>query len=119
MTSAVPEVQSSATGSPPTCAAPSAMNPAERSSTITATSISGCRQSATANGVDRDPGEITANRSPDRASSSAKTDARAVLALVGSIGAGDAELHQLIHLLGEQVDAVRRSGGQAVRLQRL
>ena len=37
-------------------------------------------------GVDREPGEITASRSPPRASSSAKAEARAVLALVGSIG---------------------------------
>ena len=82
----MPEVQSSATGSPPACAAPRAKNPAERSSTITFTSISGCRQSASASGVEREPGEITASRSPPRASSSAKAEARAVLALVGSIG---------------------------------
>ena len=79
MASAVPEVQSSATGSPLACAAPSAKKPAERSSTITVTSIPGSRQSATASGVDRDPGETTARRSPPRASSSAKAEASAVL----------------------------------------
>ena len=81
----MPEVQSSATGAPLACAAPSAKKAAERSSTITVTSISGWRQSATASGVEREPGETTACRSPPRASSSTKAEARAVLALVGSI----------------------------------
>ena len=39
-------------------------------------------------GVDRDPGETTARVSPPRANSSAKAEARAVLALVGSMGCG-------------------------------
>ena len=43
------------------------------------------RQSATASGVEREPGETTAWRSPPRASSSTKAEARAVLALVGSM----------------------------------
>ena len=81
---AVPEVQSIATGARVACAAPRAKNAAERSSTITVTSISGWRQSATASGVERDPGETTARRSPPRASSSTKAEARAVLPFVGS-----------------------------------
>ena len=85
MAAAVPEVQRIATGAPLACAAPSAKKAAERSSTITVTSISGWRQSATASGVEREPGEITARRSPQRASSSAKAEARAVLRLVGSM----------------------------------
>jgi hypothetical protein len=75
-----------ATGVPVACAAPSAKKAAERSSTITVTSISDCRHSATASGVEREPGETTAWRIPQRASSSTKAEASAVLALVGSIG---------------------------------
>ena len=69
---------------PLACAAPRAKKAAERSSTITVTSISGWRQSASASGVEREPGETTAWRSPQRASSSTKAEASAVLALVGS-----------------------------------
>ena len=81
----MPEVQRIATGVRVACAAPSEKKAAERSSTITVTSISGSRQSATASGVEREPGEITARRRPQRASSSAKAEARAVLRLVGSM----------------------------------
>ena len=84
LAAAVPDVQSVATGRHVACAAPRAKNAAERSSTITVTSISGWRQSATASGVEREPGERTAWRSPPRASSSAKAEARAVLPFVGS-----------------------------------
>ena len=83
----MPEVQSIATGVPVAWAAPSAKKPAERSSRITVTSICGSRQSATASGVEREPGETTARRTPQRASSSTKAEARAVLALVESISA--------------------------------
>ena len=64
LAAAVPEVQSIATGVPLACAAPSAKKAAERSSTITVTSISGWRQSATASGVEREPGETTALPQP-------------------------------------------------------
>ena len=85
LAAAVPEVQRIATGAPVAWAAPSAKKAAERSSTITVTSISAWRQSATASGVEREPGERTAWRSPQRASSSTKAEASAVLALVESI----------------------------------
>ena len=65
----MPEVQSTATGPPLAWAAPSAKKPAERSSTITVTSIAGSRKSASASGVEREPGQTTARRTPQRASS--------------------------------------------------
>src|SRR4029453_18572875 len=60
--------------------------PALRSSSRTVTSIAGWRQRATASGVEREPGESTARRTPQRASSSTRAEASAVLRLVGSIG---------------------------------
>lgn len=49
-------------------------NPAERSSSTATVSIAGCATSASVNGVLREPGEITACRTPDRASVSAATE---------------------------------------------
>jgi hypothetical protein len=72
-------------GRPVASAVPTAKNAALRSSRITVTSMAGSRQSATASGVDREPGETTARRTPQRASSSAIAEARAMLRLVGSI----------------------------------
>ncbi len=86
LAAAVPEVQSTATGTPVACAAPSAKKPAERSSTITRVSIAGSRQSASASGVEREPGERTASRTPQRASSSTIAEASAVLRFVRSTG---------------------------------
>src|SRR5512139_1416717 len=80
-----PDVQSTAAGSPVARPVPSAKNPALRSSRITVTSIPGWRQRATASGAEREPGEMTALRTPERASSSAIAEARAVLRLVGSM----------------------------------
>ena len=51
---------------------------------VTRASIDGSRQSASASGVDRDPGLITASRTPQRASSETIAEASAVLRLVGS-----------------------------------
>ena len=92
LAAAVPEVQSIATGAPLAWAAPSAKKAAERSSTITVDLDLRLRARAPrASGVEREPGERTAWRSPQRASSSTKAEARAVLRLVGSIG-GDLSL---------------------------
>jgi hypothetical protein len=85
LAAAVPEVQRIATGEPLAWAAPSAKKAAERSSRITVTSISGCRQRARASGVEREPGEMTACLNPQRASSSAKAEASAVFPFVASI----------------------------------
>jgi hypothetical protein len=82
---AVPEVHSTATGVPLACAAPRAKNPADRSSTITLVSIPGSRHRASASGVEREPGERTASRTPQRASSSTIAEASAVLRLVRSM----------------------------------
>src|SRR4029077_3922153 len=87
LAAADPEVQRTAAGLPVARAVPSAKNPALRSSRITVTSISGCRQRATARGVEREPGETTARSTPDRANSSAIAEASAVLQLVGSTAA--------------------------------
>src|SRR5918996_1158055 len=81
---AVPDVHSTAAGRRVACPAPTAKYPAERSSTITLTSIAGCRHRATANGVEREPGERAAWRTPQRASSSTSADASAVLRFVAS-----------------------------------
>ena len=59
----------------------------ERSSRPRPASIAGWRHSASASGVEREPGEITARRTPQRASSSTIAEASAVLRLVGSIAA--------------------------------
>ncbi len=57
----------------------------ERSSRTTLRSIPGSRSSARAIGVEREPGERTARATPQRASSSTRAEARAVLRLVVSI----------------------------------
>ena len=71
---AVPEVHVTATGSPEAFAAPSAKNPAQRSSTWEWHSSRGSRASVSTSGAQRDPGEVHAIRIPQRASSS--TNAR-------------------------------------------
>src|SRR4051794_37144093 len=80
---------------------------------ITLTSISGRRQSATASGVEREPGETTACRRPPRASSSTKAEASAVLPLVGSMVGSLWRLTPLCRGISRQVHL------EAVRLQRL
>src|SRR4051794_25448531 len=87
LAAADPEVQRTAAGLPVASALPRAKNPALRSSRITDTSMSSWRQSATASGVEREPGETTARSTPDRASSSAIAEASAVLRLAESIAA--------------------------------
>src|SRR6185437_11051250 len=94
-----PEVQRTAAGRLVASAVPRAKKPALRSSRITVTSIEGSRQSARASGVEREPGESTARRTPQRASSSAIADANAVLRLVGSTVAN-----------GRSVEVPRRKG---------
>src|SRR4051812_15062440 len=84
LAAADPEVHGTAAGMPVARAVPRAKNPALRSSRITDTSISGCRQRATARGVEREPGESTAPRTPQRANSSVMAEARAVLRFVPS-----------------------------------
>ncbi len=86
LAAAVPDVHRAAAGRPLDWAAPSAKKPAERSSTMTVTSIAGWRHSASARGVERDPGETTARRTPQRASSSTIAEASAVFRLVASTG---------------------------------
>src|SRR5215216_1458646 len=84
LAAADPEVQRTAAGAPVARPAPSAKNPALRSSRITVTSIDGSRESATASGVEREPGETAARRTPQRISSSTIAEASAVLRFVGS-----------------------------------
>ncbi len=67
---AVPDVQVSATGRPEAFAAPSAKNPAQRSSMCDQLAIRGSRASDRRIGVLREPGEVHASRIPQRASSS-------------------------------------------------
>ena len=83
---AVPDVHAIATGLRDASAAPRAKKPPERSSTTLVVEIPGSRRSASATGVEREPGQITACSTPERASSSTRADASAVLRLVGSIG---------------------------------
>ena len=59
-----------ATGRPEALAAPSAKNPAQRSSTCDQQRIRGSRTSDSTIGVEREPGEVQAWRIPQRASSS-------------------------------------------------
>ena len=67
---AVPDVQVTATGRPEAFAMPSATKPAERSSITDRVSINGAPASDSASGALREPGEVTAWRIPQRASSS-------------------------------------------------
>ena len=60
----MPEVQSNATGSRVALAKPSAMKPAERSSSATVVPISMFSAKAKASGVEREPGEMTTWRRP-------------------------------------------------------
>ena len=59
MSSAVPDVQTTATGSPVCWASPRAMNAALRSSTTTWRSMPSRRASATIIGALREPGDMT------------------------------------------------------------
>jgi hypothetical protein len=65
---AVPLVHATTTGRFEAFARPSAKNADARSSRCTCTRTSGCRASASASGVDRDPGETHASVRPRRAS---------------------------------------------------
>jgi hypothetical protein len=67
---------------------PSAKNPAERSSITLHTRIPGSFHSASASGAEREPGATQAWRTPERASSSARAEASAVLRLVESTEPG-------------------------------
>src|SRR3954454_15193611 len=139
LAAAEPDVQSTAAGLPVARAVPRAKNPALRSSRITVTSMPGSCQRATARGVEREPGETTARSTPERASSSAIAEARAVLRFVLSTAANrrsvepprrkrvfvdlDAQAgavadDQLVALDGQPAPDGRReqpSGGKAVR----
>ena len=66
----MPEVQVTATGRPLALAIPSAMKPAERSSSTDTHSIPSCAASVSATGALREPGEVTAWVMPQRRSSS-------------------------------------------------
>jgi hypothetical protein len=67
---AVPDVQSNATVSPRRLAMPNAKKAAERSSTCIHMRMLCCSASAIASGVEREPGQITTWRTPERDSSS-------------------------------------------------
>ncbi len=64
LTTAVPDVPRMTTGRRPALARPSAKNAAARSSTWVRTRMSGCARSARAMGIDRDPGQTMASRTP-------------------------------------------------------
>ena len=68
----MPDVQVTATGRPLAFAIPSATKPAERSSITDTASIPACDVLVSASGAFLDPGEVTAWRVPQRASSSTK-----------------------------------------------
>jgi hypothetical protein len=72
LAAAVPDVQASATGRPVAFASPSAKKPPQRSSMWEVERMPGSRASESTSGVERDPGEVQACSSPQRASSSAK-----------------------------------------------
>src|SRR3954452_18625148 len=67
---AVPDVQVMTTGSPVALAIPSAKNAAQRSSTCECTIRRPSRTSASTSGVEREPGDVHAWRTPLRTSSS-------------------------------------------------
>ena len=67
----MPDVQASATGSPLAFASPSAKKPPLRSSRWEVARIRGSRASESTSGVEREPGDVQASRTPQRASSSA------------------------------------------------
>ena len=68
----MPDVHVTATGRPDRLAAPSAKNPAQRSSMCDQARIRGSRASDRTIGVQRDPGAVHACSMPQRASSSQK-----------------------------------------------
>jgi hypothetical protein len=72
LAAAVPEVQASATGRPLAFASPSAKKLPQRSSMCELDRIPGSRASDSTSGVEREPGDVQACSSPQRASSSAK-----------------------------------------------
>jgi hypothetical protein len=74
---AEPEVTRTAAGRPVTRPSPTARNPADRSSTSTWRRRRGSSWSVIASAADRDPGARTASVTPQRASSSTSTSARA------------------------------------------
>ena len=73
---AVPEVQVTATGAPVAFASPSAKKPLQRSSMCEWQRSRGSRARLSTSGVQREPGEVQASRSPQRASSSTKARSR-------------------------------------------
>ena len=83
---AVPLVHATATGRPVAFARPSAKNAEARSSRWTCSRTSGCRASASASGVDRDPGETVSVFHADRTSSftTRQAHARATLGFARS-----------------------------------
>ncbi len=85
LAAADPLVQATIVGEPVASAAPSAANPEARSSRITLRATEGSRSSANAIGLDREPGERNARRTPQRVSSSTRAEARAVFLFVVSI----------------------------------
>ena len=73
-TTAVPDVPRTATGRRPAFASPRAMKAPARSSRWTITRRPGCARRASAMGIDRDPGQTMASRTP--AATSSATNAR-------------------------------------------
>ena len=73
---AVPLVQASATGAPPAVASPSAKKAELRSSRWTCRRIRSSRANARANGVEREPGETQASRTPRPIKASTRAVAR-------------------------------------------
>ena len=68
----MPDVQASAAGVPDAFAIPSAKNAALRSSMCEVARIRGSRARLSTSGVEREPGDVHASLSPQRASSSTK-----------------------------------------------
>ncbi len=82
---ALPEVAITATGDRSCLARPRAKNAAERSSTWVQVLILGWRLQANTSGVERDPGEITALRTPAITSPSIRASAQSRLSLPESV----------------------------------
>src|SRR5208337_765346 len=102
LAAAVPEVHTRMTGQPVSRAIPSAKNPALRSSRITHGRIAQARSRPVTSAVEREPGEIQAWATPDRANSSIMTPAARLLGLGdGSKGGAPDERGQLIFSLGK------------------
>ena len=85
-TAAVPLVVTTTAGRRLARPSPRAMKPAERSSTCTCTWMLGARARASAIGVDRDPGAITASVTPARAHSSTSVAQKVACAVGSSTG---------------------------------